>query len=86
MIEIATSLMILLIVTGVFLWWRRRPGKSLILGASPMPENLRRWQHATCLLLPLSVLFPVAAATMIIMLAIDFMASRWIPQLHTIYR
>ncbi|WP_428241269.1 PepSY-associated TM helix domain-containing protein [Gynuella sp.] len=75
-----------LCITGVIMWWQRRPGKLLVLGAPPMPKDLRRWQHATWLLLPLSLLFPMAAATMITMLAIDFIASRWIPQVHTLYR
>lgn len=73
---------ITLCLSGVVMWWKRRPSNSLALSAPPMPKNLKRWQHAVWLLLPISVLFPMATIGILAIVVLDTLVLLSLPQLR----
>ena len=62
---------LLISVSGVVMWWMRRPQGKMILAAPKKPKNLKRWKQATWLLLPIALLFPLGAAAIIGVLILD---------------
>ncbi|SBS32250.1 PepSY-associated TM helix [Marinomonas aquimarina] len=74
---------ILLSVSGVVMWWKRRPANAF--AAPPMPKDLKRWQHAVWLLLPVSLLFPMATVGMIAILVVDALLLLSIPKLRKVW-
>lgn len=67
---------ILLCLSGIVMWWKRRPSKAKGFSAPPKPQNLKRWQHAVWLLLPISLLFPMGALGIILVTFIDSLLVR----------
>lgn len=82
MIEIAASLTMVLIVTGMYPWWPRRPSKAGRLAAPPMPCDMPLWQGAVLVGLALSLAFPMAGITLVTVLALDYLVISRIPVLR----
>ncbi|GAB3479958.1 PepSY-associated TM helix domain-containing protein [Marinomonas epiphytica] len=76
---------ILLCVSGVIMWWKRRPSAKFALSPPPMPKNLSRWKHAVWLLLPISLLFPLAAVAMVSVIVIDRVANLLAPKVRNLW-
>ena len=74
---------ITLCITGVMMWWKRRPNERLTLSAPPQPKNLKRWQHAVWLLLPISLLFPMATVGIVTILLLDTLIRVSMPRLRS---
>ncbi|MFD1381989.1 PepSY-associated TM helix domain-containing protein [Rhodanobacter aciditrophus] len=74
---------ILLSLSGVVMWWKRRPTNAL--AAPPMPKNLKRWKHAVWLLLPISLLFPMATLGILVVLVADGLILLCVPKLRRIW-
>ncbi|MBM6551551.1 PepSY-associated TM helix domain-containing protein [Marinomonas ostreistagni] len=74
---------ILLCVSGVVMWWKRRPAQAL--AAPPLPKNLKRWQHAVWLLLPISLLFPMATLGILMIVLLDLLAYLVAPKLRYLW-
>jgi uncharacterized iron-regulated membrane protein len=76
---IATLAMFALSVTGVWMWWERRPRARTGFPRRPEPRSLPRWGWLIVLLG--GVLMPVAGASMILVLLLDALAyplrRRW---------
>ncbi|KPA92606.1 putative iron-regulated membrane protein [Pseudomonas asplenii] len=63
-------LMILLgSVSGLVMWWKRRPQGSL--GVPPLRHDLPRWKSAMLVMLALAVLFPLVGASLIVVWLLD---------------
>ena len=63
-------LMILLgSVSGLVMWWKRRPEGGL--GVPPLRHDLPRWKTATVVMLVLGVAFPLVGASMLVMWVVD---------------
>ncbi|WCN12491.1 PepSY domain-containing protein [Marinomonas mediterranea] len=77
---------ILLCVTGAIMWWKRRPRQSTRLHAPTKPKDLSRWKHAVWLLMPVALLFPLAAIAMFSVVLLDQLLTRLIPPLKTVYQ
>lgn len=73
---------IALSVSGVVMWWLRRPARGWRLAAPPRPEVVHvpvvTWVTAAIL----SVLFPLAGITIIGIAALDWMLVRRVPALR----
>jgi uncharacterized iron-regulated membrane protein len=66
----ATCLAIILMaVSAVVMWWKRRPKGSL--GAPRVPENYRLAKGVLVIAVAIGVLFPLVGASLLVMLAID---------------
>ncbi|KAF1031288.1 MAG: hypothetical protein GAK37_00887 [Pseudomonas sp.] len=69
-IVLLICLMILLsAVSGVVIWWKRRPQGGL--GVPPLKHDLPRWKTAMVIMLGLAVIFPLVGASLVAVWALD---------------
>ncbi|MES0883017.1 PepSY-associated TM helix domain-containing protein [Roseibium sp. SCP14] len=74
---------IFLCVSGVAMWWLRRPkGAALRVFAPKTPENLPHWRGAMILMLFLSLAFPLVGITLLTVLALDYILVKRVPALR----
>jgi len=74
---------IFLCVSGLAMWWLRRPkGGALRVFAPKTPENLPHWRGAMILMLALSLAFPLAGLTLLGALALDYLIVKRVPMLR----
>ena len=70
LIVLLICLMILLsAVSGVVIWWKRRPAGGL--GVPPLRHDLPKWKTAMVIMLGLAVIFPLVGASLIAVWALD---------------
>ena len=72
---------IFLCVSGIVMWWKRRPRSAWRLAAPPMPANLPLWKGAVFIMLLLSLAFPLVGLTLLAVLALDLLVLSRIPPL-----
>jgi uncharacterized iron-regulated membrane protein len=58
-------------VAALLAWWTRRPARAFRLVPPPLPRDLRAWRGAVAVMLVLSLAFPLVAATIVAVLALD---------------
>lgn len=58
-------------VSGVAMWWRRRPARAWRLGAPALPERLPGWRGAALAAVLLGLAFPLTGLVMLGVLALD---------------
>lgn len=67
---------VLMAVSAVAMWWKRRPKGSL--GAPRVPENYRIAKGVLMIAAAIGILFPLVGASLLAMLAIDrLLPARW---------
>ncbi|MFW2589040.1 PepSY-associated TM helix domain-containing protein [Sagittula sp. SSi028] len=62
---------IFLSVSGIVLWWKRRPAGGLRLAAPPAPRDMPQWKGAVAVALVLSLAFPLAGVALAAVLLLD---------------
>ncbi|MDP3815585.1 PepSY domain-containing protein [Pseudomonas sp.] len=67
-------LVLLSAVSGLVIWWMRRPQGSL--GVPPLRHDLPRWKTAIVLMLLLGAAFPLVGASLLLIYALDWLLSR----------
>ena len=73
---------IFLCISGIVMWWLRRPSNSPVsLSPPPMPKNLPLWKGAVFVMLALSLAFPLTGITLVTVLAIDVLIVSNVPVL-----
>ncbi|MBB6173360.1 putative iron-regulated membrane protein [Nocardiopsis mwathae] len=72
-----------LVVTGTWMWWRRRPRNRI--GAPARPTDRRTAYGVIAIMAVLGLLFPLAGISMLIVLAIDALILRRVPALRTMF-
>jgi len=72
---------VFLCISGVVMWWKRRPSGIARLAAPPLPANLPLWKGAVFLMLLLSLAFPLVGLTLLTVLALDLLLLSRIPPL-----
>lgn len=61
-------------VTGIVMWWMRRPSKGAVRMFPPqVPADRPHWRGARLIMLAVSVAFPLAGLTLIAILALDLL-------------
>lgn len=70
---------------AVAAWWARRPRGSRRLVPPPLPHDARVWRSAVMLMLALSLVFPLAALTTVVVLGADYLLLRRMPSLERIF-
>lgn len=73
--------MVFLPVSGVVLWWKRRPAGALRLAAPPMPADLPQIKGVVLIAALLSLAFPVLGVTLLAVLALDVIVLSPLPLL-----
>ncbi|MDU9392582.1 PepSY domain-containing protein [Pseudomonas sp. zfem002] len=82
MFGVVNQLLILLIclmvllgsVSGLVMWWKRRPEGGL--GVPPLRHDLPRWKTATVVMLVLGVAFPLVGVSMLVVWLLDRVFGR----------
>ncbi|MEO3861184.1 PepSY domain-containing protein [Acrocarpospora sp. B8E8] len=75
--------LITLIITGVWMWWKRRPrGRA---GAPARPTSRRTSYAVIAIMAVLGLLFPLAGITMLAVLLLDWLVIRRVHRLHRIF-
>jgi uncharacterized iron-regulated membrane protein len=72
---------IFLSVSGLVMWWKRRPSGAARLAAPPLPVDLPMWKGAVFLALVLSLAFPLVGLTLLAVLALDLVVLANVPAL-----
>ncbi len=70
---------IFLCISGVIMWWIRRPKGARRLVAPPLPTNLPLWKGAVFIMLLLSLAFPLVGLTLLTVMALDLLVLSRIP-------
>lgn len=68
-------------VSGVVMWWKRRPSGAARLVAPAMPEKLGLWKVGAIVMLVIALLFPLSGAVLVAVLALDMLIVRHIKPL-----
>lgn len=75
------GLVIFLCVSGVVLWWKRRPAGIGRLAAPPLPADLPMWKGAVLVALATALAFPMAGVALLIVLTVDLVVLANLPVL-----
>ncbi|MEL0629817.1 PepSY domain-containing protein [Psychromonas aquatilis] len=76
---------IMICITGIVMWWMRRPAGKFALSAPQQPKDLALWKHATWIILLLSILFPLGAAAMAVVIIIDRILLFIAPKISAVF-
>ncbi|WP_066273585.1 PepSY-associated TM helix domain-containing protein [Hydrogenophaga palleronii] len=70
---------VLLCVSGMVMWWKRRPARGgWRLVAPPAPRNPALWKGGALVMCGLALLFPLTGAVLLAVLLVDgLLVSRW---------
>jgi uncharacterized iron-regulated membrane protein len=68
------TLTMMLCISGVVMWWRRRPAGSL--AAPSMPKDFRLTAGVAVGALALGLLFPMGGAAIVLFALLDYVAHR----------
>ncbi|SNS31849.1 PepSY-associated TM helix domain-containing protein [Tropicimonas sediminicola] len=71
-------------LTGLVMWWKRRPARAGRLAAPPMPRDVPLWKGAAALVVLLGVLFPMAGISIAVVVLLDLTLLRAVPVLRRI--
>lgn len=69
---------IFMAVSGIVMWWKRRPSGAGRLVAPAMPGKLGLWKGGAIVMLVVAVLFPLSGAVLVAVLALDMLLVRHI--------
>lgn len=76
---------VFLCVTGVVMWWLRRPKGSFRLAAPSAPNDVPLVKGVAFIALTLAVVFPLMGLTLIAVLAFDLLVASRLPALKRLY-
>jgi uncharacterized iron-regulated membrane protein len=66
-------------LSGLVMWWKRRPAGALRLAAPPLPVDLPLWKGAVLIGLFVSMAFPMVGITLLVVLALDVLILSRLP-------
>jgi uncharacterized iron-regulated membrane protein len=67
---------IFLSVSGIIMWWKRRPAGAARLVAPSLPEKLGLWKPGAIVMLAVACLFPLTGAVLLAVLVLDLLILR----------
>lgn len=68
-----------IVITGLIMWWKRKPPHQL--GAPTLPKNFTLVRGVGILVIALGILFPLVGLSLIVVLLLDWLIIRRIPSL-----
>ena len=74
---------ILISITGVVMWWIRRPSRSAALGAPPNFQQDGIWKLGLATLVVLCLAFPMGGLAIVTVLALDWLLFNRVEKLKT---
>lgn len=72
---------IFICVSGLVMWWKRRPSGQVRLVAPPMPADMPYWKGAVAVGLVVSLAFPMAGLTLAAVMLLDLLLLSRLPAL-----
>ncbi len=69
----AALVTMLLSMTGIVMWWQRRPKGAGILGAPPMPPYVQHWKTPLVIVAVLGFIFPLVGVSLVAVLLFDYL-------------
>jgi uncharacterized iron-regulated membrane protein len=60
-------------VSGIVMWWKRRPSGATRLVAPALPDKLGLWKGGAIVMLVVAALFPLTGAVLVAVLALDML-------------
>lgn len=72
---------IFLSVSGIVMWWKRRPSGATRLVAPLVPEKMALWKTGALLMVAVSLLFPLTGIVLVTVLALDMLILRHVKPL-----
>lgn len=82
---VAALLVILLSLTGLVLWWQRRPRGSGQIGAPAMPPYRQHWQIPLVIVAILGLALPLMGLSLVSVLLLDYLMLSRLPGLKRIF-
>jgi uncharacterized iron-regulated membrane protein len=79
---LACLILILLCISGVVMWWQRRPDGRL--GAPAMPTYVQQWRIPIAIVAVMGIAFPLVGASLVLVLLLDYFVIARIPSLRRI--
>jgi uncharacterized iron-regulated membrane protein len=79
---LACLTIVLLSISGIVLWWQRRPEGQI--GAPPLPSYAQSWKMPVAIVALLGVAFPLVGISLIAVLLLDYLVISRIPMLRRI--
>ncbi|NBE07921.1 PepSY-associated TM helix domain-containing protein [Paragemmobacter ruber] len=76
--------MIFLPVSGLVMWWKRRPEGAFRLAAPPAPKGQAVWWGAAALIVVLGVAFPLGGVAIAAVIVLDLLLLRQVPALRRV--
>lgn len=74
--------MIILCVSGLVMWWQRRPAGRI--GVPPLPEHVQQWKTPLAIVAILGLVFPLVGFSLVTVLLLDYLVISRIPVLKRI--
>lgn len=79
------SVIMMVTVTGIVMWWKRRPQGAMRLAAPPVPADLPMWKGAVLVALLVAMAFPMAGIALLAVIAIDVLILANVPRLKRVF-
>jgi uncharacterized iron-regulated membrane protein len=77
LIVLVVCLMVLLgSVSGLVIWWKRRPAGGL--GVPPLRHDLPLWKTAAAVMIALGLAFPLVGASLVVVAVLEYGVLRWL--------
>jgi uncharacterized iron-regulated membrane protein len=65
---------VLIVVTGTLMWWKRKPSNKL--GAPPKPKNFKMEKGLVLIIVIFSIIFPLVGVSLLFVLLLDWLVIR----------
>lgn len=72
---------IFLSVSGIVMWWKRRPSGASRLVAPVVPDKMSIWKSGAIVMVAVSLLFPLTGIVLVTVLALDLLVIRHVKPL-----
>jgi uncharacterized iron-regulated membrane protein len=70
---------VFLCVSGIVMWWKRRPARSWRLVAPPLPRELPLWKGGALVMCGVALAFPLTGAVLLAVLLLDWLVVSRVP-------
>jgi uncharacterized iron-regulated membrane protein len=70
---------VFLCVSGIVMWWKRRPARSWPLVAPPLPRELPLWKGGALVMCGVALAFPLTGAVLLAVLLLDWLVVSRVP-------
>lgn len=81
----ACLIVIILCVSGIVMWWQRRPKGTGWIGAPALPPYVQQWKTPMAIVAVLGIAFPLVGLSLVTALLLDYFVLSRIPALKRVF-